>query len=276
LPVSTDRGRVRGYYAGFGEWERLDGPEGALELRRALGLLDAHLSPASRVLDLGGGPGRYAIELARRGHRVVLADLSPDLLEIGRKKIAALDLRPGGIEAIDQVDAVDLGRYGDATFDAVVAFGPFYHLIGAGERRAAAAEMARVLRGGGLAFVAFIPRQSGVVAMLERAATRPEQVPPGTLTAVAASGLFRSGDPGGGFQEGHYPTVPELEELLAGAGLAIVDLVSLRSIASAQAVKLARLAPGVAAEADQLIETLGRDPAIVATGGHAVAVARRR
>ena len=77
--MATDQNRIKSYYSRFGEWERLETPEGALEFRRACTVLDAHLAPQSRVLDLGGGPGRYAIRLAARGHRVVLADLSAAL-----------------------------------------------------------------------------------------------------------------------------------------------------------------------------------------------------
>lgn len=39
------------------------------------------------VLDAGGGPGRYAIELAKLGYDVVLLDLTPKLLEIARKQM---------------------------------------------------------------------------------------------------------------------------------------------------------------------------------------------
>ena len=48
---------------------RLDTPEGARELAQALEILGDGLAPGARILDLGGGPGRYAIELAKRGHR---------------------------------------------------------------------------------------------------------------------------------------------------------------------------------------------------------------
>jgi len=36
--------------------------------------------PPARVLDCGGGPGRYAIELARQGYEVTLFDLSAGCL----------------------------------------------------------------------------------------------------------------------------------------------------------------------------------------------------
>lgn len=76
------------------EWNRLDaGAQARLEgiiTRYALG---RHLPAAEsgiRVLDAGGGPGRYTIALAEQGYHVTLLDLSPRLLDLARCKIAGL------------------------------------------------------------------------------------------------------------------------------------------------------------------------------------------
>ena len=151
---------VRAYYDGFGEreWSRLENPnDGAVEYAVTCRMLDKYIPVNARVLDIGGGPGRYAIQLAKRGNRVVLADLSPKLLKIARKKInetgvAAL------VEEIIEANACDLSHWADNSFDAVLSLGPFYHLITADERECAVNELKRVLRAGGIAFVAFMPR----------------------------------------------------------------------------------------------------------------------
>ncbi len=86
--------RVRSYYATFGEreWSRLDNPaDGAIEFELTKRALTRHLVGNERALDVGGGPGRYAIWLAQRGHRVVLADLSRELLAIGRDRVRDAD-----------------------------------------------------------------------------------------------------------------------------------------------------------------------------------------
>lgn len=272
--MSTDLDRVRAYYARFDEWQRLESPAGALEFRRALALLEGQLPPRSRVLDLGGGPGRYAIELARRGHRVVLADLSPVLLEVGRQRIAEAGVA-ANVESIDEVNAVDLGRYPDGRFDVVVAFGPFYHLLHLAERQAAARELHRVLGPGGLAFVAFLPRLSGIIGLIQRAVMAPEQVPSGTLTEAAQTGRFRNGT-ASGFQEGYHPPTEELAALFRDVAFDVVDVISLRSVANRLESEVTRLPEPLAAELDTLIERLGRDPAVVETGGHAVMVVQRR
>jgi ubiquinone/menaquinone biosynthesis C-methylase UbiE len=270
--LETNLDKIRSYYASFDEWGRLDAPEGTRELTRALEILDDRLAPGARVLDLGGGPGRYAIELARRGHRVVLADLSPELLEVAQRRVA--DAAVPGVESFDVVDATDLARYADESFDAVIAFGPLYHLVADGERRRAAAEICRVLVSNGQAFIAFIPRLSGVIALIDRAATRPGQVPDAVLRTAADTGVF-SNPTASGFQEGHYPTPSEIEQLFTASGLRFEDMLSLKSIANDRAHHVARLAPTVRAEVERLARALCRRPEIIATCGHALLVARK-
>lgn len=48
---------------------------------------------AGPILDLGTGPGTFAIELARRGHVVVASDISAAAIEVARKRAGALASR---------------------------------------------------------------------------------------------------------------------------------------------------------------------------------------
>jgi ubiquinone/menaquinone biosynthesis C-methylase UbiE len=270
--VETNLDKIRSYYAAFDEWGRLDAPEGTRELTRALEILADKLPPGARVLDLGGGPGRYAIELAKRGHRVVLADLSPELVDVARQRVA--DAAVPGVEAFDVVDATDLGRYADGSFDAVIAFGPFYHLVADAERRRAAAEICRVLVSNGQAFIAFIPQLSGVIALIDRAANRPAQVPDAVLRTAADTGVF-SNPTASGFQEGYYPPPSEIEQLFVTSGFRVEDMLSLKSIANDLAHQVARLAPTVKTEVERLARALCRQPEIIATCGHALLVVKK-
>jgi ubiquinone/menaquinone biosynthesis C-methylase UbiE len=112
---------VRAYYRSFDqrEWERLDRAEGIIEFAVNTHFLQAHLPPHGHVLDLGGGPGRYAAWLAERGYQVTLADLSPNLPELARRR-----LPPSLLEEIVEADARDLTRWPDDSFDATLVFGP--------------------------------------------------------------------------------------------------------------------------------------------------------
>src|SRR5215475_13207548 len=152
-------GDIRAYYAAFGqrEWTRLERAEGFVEFTVTTATLEAHLPERGCVLDIGGGPGRYTEWLADRGFRVTLADLSPELLDIARSRLSARHASGGTIAQIIEADARDLSRWPDASFDAVLSLGPMYHMPNADDRARAAAELARVVRPGGVVFVALMP-----------------------------------------------------------------------------------------------------------------------
>lgn len=163
---------VRQYYAGLGkrEWTRLDTPSGALEFDVNSLLIQRHLTSPSRILDIGGGPGRYALWLAELGHEVTLADLSPPLLEDARERVASSEFRER-IREIVEADARDLSRWNDDEFDVALCLGPFYHLPDEKDRDGAARELWRVVRPGGHVFVAFMPWQ----AFFRRTAAVPQE-----------------------------------------------------------------------------------------------------
>ncbi|MCK4356056.1 class I SAM-dependent methyltransferase, partial [Candidatus Bipolaricaulota bacterium] len=43
-------------------------------------------SPPCSILDIGGGPGRYSIELARQGYAVTLLEISGESLRLAQEK----------------------------------------------------------------------------------------------------------------------------------------------------------------------------------------------
>jgi SAM-dependent methyltransferase len=73
-----------------------------------------------RVLDVGTGAGRVALELQRRGRRVVGIDVSPGAARVARKR-GVKDVRMARLEDLDD----SLGR-----FDSVVMFGNNLGLLG--------------------------------------------------------------------------------------------------------------------------------------------------
>lgn len=268
--------RVRQYYESFDEWARLDSAPGRLEFDRTLHVLDRVLAPGSRVLDLGGGPGRYTIALARRGHRVALADISPALLDDARRRIADANIT-ANVESITSVDGVRLDPFADAAFDAVLAFGPFYHLVRDEERRMLAAEIERVARKGASVVAVFLPRQSGVAGLIARAARDPSQVPLGTLTRALETGVFVSGA-STGFQEGWYGEPAEIKELFEGAGLQTQGILSVKGLAASreeEVWKLQDTAPEVFDEVLALLESTQGQPEIVAAGDQALWIGQK-
>jgi SAM-dependent methyltransferase len=101
----------------------------------------AGIVPGMRVLDVGAGTGNASIPAAQRGAIVTASDLTPELLEAGRRRAEGAGVELEWAEA----DAEHL-PFADASYDAVISsigamFAPFHQAV--------ADELVRVVRPGG-------------------------------------------------------------------------------------------------------------------------------
>ena len=94
------------------------------------------------IIDMAGGTGDIAFRLARRGARVTVADINPDMLEVGKGRAAQRGL--SGLDwTVENAEALTFER---ERFDAYTsAFG----IRNVSDIRAALCEAHRVLRRGG-------------------------------------------------------------------------------------------------------------------------------
>ena len=274
-----DPNAVRNYYASFGEreWARLENPDdGAVEFAVTCQALAAYLPPNARVLDIGGGPGRYAIWLAKRGHHVTLADLSPELLSIARTKIgqAGADAM---VEEVVEADARDLSHWADNSFDAVLSLGPFYHLPDPNDRHRAVSELRRVLRVGGPAFVALVPRYAFLRRTLAMPDERHHLAQPDFVERVLEEGVFINDVPSR-FTEGYGVKPGEVSPFFERHGFTTLTLLAAEGIAANCKVALPELAAsdpsGYQAALDVIIRTAS-DPSILGMATHLLYVGRR-
>jgi ubiquinone/menaquinone biosynthesis C-methylase UbiE len=138
------------------EWKRLRRDAyHRLEFIVTTHFLEEYLPKTGVVLDAGGGPGRYSIELAKRGYDVVLLDISPKCLELARKKIARAHVG-NRVKQIIEGSIIDMSVFNDEQFDAVLCLGPFSHLIEKHQREKAANEIVRVAKTGAPLFISVI------------------------------------------------------------------------------------------------------------------------
>jgi ubiquinone/menaquinone biosynthesis C-methylase UbiE len=136
------------------EWNRL--LEHRTEFAVTMKALAEYLPPPPvDILDIGAGPGRYALELAKIGYKLTLVDISKVSLDLAKQKAAEANV---DFEAIIQSDATKLSELSNDSFDSVLIFGPLYHLIENEDRKAAVMEACRVLKPGKTLFAAFITR----------------------------------------------------------------------------------------------------------------------
>jgi len=269
---------VRRYYAKFSEreWARLDNlADGRVEFAVTCDALARRVPRGARILDLGGGPGRYTIWLAERGHHVTLADLSSELLTIARTRIREAKV-DNQVEAILELDARDLSAFDTASFDAVVCLGPFYHLPDPAERVQAGTELSRVLRPGGVAFVALMPRLAHLRRTLAMADERRHLLQSGFVDQLLDEGAFFNDVPGR-FTHGYGAQPEEIGPFFESVGLQLLELLSAESIT----VGLQEALPDLFAEpamADLVLAfalKYAAEPSILGLANHLLYVGRR-
>lgn len=175
---------------GAGEWERLvRSPRArvALELHRRC--LSRFVQPGWRVLEVGAGPGRFTIELAKLGASVVVSDISAVQLELNRAKVAEAG-HEAAVEDRRVVDVRDLSAFPDGAFDGVVAYGgPISYAFEQAEL--AFAECLRVTRPGGIVLASVMATIGTVRYFLSGVADEIEAFGVGVTDAVIRTGDLR-------------------------------------------------------------------------------------
>ena len=142
----------------LGEWNRIAGrPEFLLTCR----MLDRYIKPGDKVLDIGGGPGRYSFYLAEKGCDITLFDLSPENVKFVGEKSVELNLPVKTICG----DAREAGKLVSATeqFDHVLLMGPLYHLLEETDRITAVNAALNLLKPNGIIFISFISTFGGLI-----------------------------------------------------------------------------------------------------------------
>jgi SAM-dependent methyltransferase len=120
------------------------------------------------VLEVGAGAGRFTVELARLGARVTAVDISPEQLRLNEQHLAEESLE-GSVEARELGDVLDLSRFEDGAFDAVVCYGgPLSWVLEGADR--ALDELLRVTKAGGQVFLGVMSRFGSLRAFLAAAA----------------------------------------------------------------------------------------------------------
>lgn len=146
----------RHYEEAAHELQRLSTGLSRLEMVRTQELVKRYLPPPPAVVfDVGGGPGVYSCWLAREGYEVHLVDAVPLHVAAARKASQEQPYRP--IASLAVGDARKLDRL-DASVDAVLLFGPLYHLTDRSDRLMALREARRILRSEGLVLAVAICR----------------------------------------------------------------------------------------------------------------------
>lgn len=247
------------------EWQRLE--RHPMEYALTMRVLKENLPQGSRILDVGGGPGRYAIALAQLGHRVTLLDLSSANVQLGREK--AREARVS-LEDIVHGNALDLSSFGDAAYDAVLLFGPLYHLTDPGDRETALRQALAKLKPGGIIFAAFINRYAFIIDIMKHE-------PQSLLHNKNAQGLIRNGINHweSGFTEAWFAHPSEIKPLMEGNGLSTLKLMSAEGISSPGELAINQLPPEHFKAWEDLCWQLAEDESLLGASEHLLYIGRK-
>lgn len=231
---------VKEYYAKQGkkEWTRLSQDAyHMLEYETTMAFIKKYLpKKRSLVLDAGGGPGRYTIELAKLGHDVALFDLSSDMLETAKRQIKRHRIQKRVRWAL-QGSIDDLSSFENETFDSVLCLGgPLSHVVDEDRREEAIKELLRVAKRDATIFVSVIGRLAVLVTELIRL---PKEIELDIFPKIRDTGDYYGGY---GFAPCHFYLPEELEKALEKRGTKILEMVGLEGLASGHQRETNRLA----------------------------------
>ena len=266
------------YYDEFaeGEWERLDrDPVTRMEFDNTVDYLAENLPDSGRILDAGGGAGRYTVWLAERGddYEVEHLDLSTEQVRIAREK--ASERGVGERVACRQGDLRDL-PFADDEFDAVCCLGgPLSHVVDEAERERAMTELRRVADPGAPVFVSVIGRLAMLRDVLKFCLADEHEL----LAPIAADGDYTAERvveyaDGEGWAECHGFRAEEFEEELEGAGFEVETLVGLENVANRMKLELEDADEAAVESVREVVEMLREDRTAVDWSEHMLAVCR--
>jgi ubiquinone/menaquinone biosynthesis C-methylase UbiE len=189
VDLSYDREQTAKAYDAYGEqeWDRHEtAPMHRVSFHIHRHYLTEFIHRGDRVLETGAASGRFTVELARLGARIVVTDISPAQLELNVSNVAEAGLE-SAVEARELADIVDLSTYPDGSFDAVVCYGgPLSHVMDRADE--ALDELLRVTKPGGHVLLGVMSRHGALHAFLPGAEAEIEEFGIDEMQAIYATG----------------------------------------------------------------------------------------
>ena len=261
------------------EWDRLDATlPGRLKYSIHKHILTKHLRRDMNVLDVGCGPGRFAMDIAKAGATVTLTDISATQLELAQTRLAEADLL-NHAAGFHKLDVTSLTDFADGSFDLTVCYGSVLSYVRE-KYSDALSELRRVTRVGGSVLVSVTSlygpmRMIGTLDAATFVESAHDHLEWDSLLDGAEVVMTKVGS-----TEFHQPmalfTSSGLRGALEGAGLDVLELAT-SNPTIAMGSKMPNVSESSKAEVQltQLEIALCKKPGLIDAGEHLIAVAKR-
>ena len=263
---------VRAYYDENAqlEWDRLD--QHPFEFALTTYMMEKYIRPGDFVLDIGGGPGRYALHFAKKGCHVTLADLSPGNIALAREKAKEL----GVSIAAHAKNCLELEELSLGEFDHVFLMGPLYHLLEEADRvRAVEVALSHLKKGGNL-YCSFILDFAGIIYDMKNGpGILPEDLNNPVALALIDSVVTGAGYAGPAFTDAFFINQRQIEPFMAQFGLEKLHLFGQEGILAPNERQIMAYPPEEQAMWIELAKKYLEMPELLAFSEHAMYIGRK-
>lgn len=247
----------------YDEWERLKKHKVEFDITKRY--LDEYIRGENlNIFDIGGGPGRYAMYLAEKGHKVSLLDLSKRNIEVAKEKSTERGIM---LENYIHGNALELDKY-EPKYDVVLLMGPLYHLIDGKDRRACIKGALKLLKPNGIIVASFISNYAPLQDYLKNLYPIDSV---DELLVFLEDGI----SPGGkGFTQAYFTNPEEAKELMNSFGLQEIIFAGVENILNSKENEINTLEK----EYDKWLDIcykLGQDKNLIGTSEHFLYIGRK-
>lgn len=248
----------------YDEWERLDHHKIEFDITKRY--LDEHIiGEKLEIFDIGGGPGRYSIYLAEKGHKVSLLDLSKRNIEIAKGKSKEKELL---LEAYIHGNALELESY-EQRYDVILLMGPLYHLVNENDRKTVVEGALRLLKPSGIIVASFISNYAPIIDYLKGL----HQID----STEELLGYLKDGRSGGekGFTVAYFTSHEEAKELMNGFGLEEIIFAGVENILASKEKEINILDESEYRKWLDICYKLSQDKNLMGTSEHFLYIGRK-
>lgn len=248
----------------YDEWDRLERHKIEFDITRRY--MDENIIGENlKIFDIGGGPGRYSIYLAEKGHRVSLLDLSKRNIEVAKEKSAER-----GISLEDYIhgNALELDKYNEV-YDVILLMGPLYHLTKESDRRAAIDGALRLLKPNGIIVASFISNYAPIQDYLKSV------YPIESVDELLE--YLKNGENQGdkGFTTAYFTDYKEAKELMNSFGLTEIVFANVENILGVKEKEINMLGENEYRKWLEIGYQLSQDESLMGTGEHFLYIGRK-